>query len=127
MNILKSYSKIMGTAILLALFLSACQSTKFLKEMEDGIYAQMFTEKGEILLFLEHEKTPITVANFVGLAEGEIENKAKEKAFSMKGQQGFRLRLGSLMHPRTCTSSNEVPLHFFLLSAAGHEMHWIPV
>ena len=69
----------MGIAILLALFLPACQSSKYLKGLEDGLYAQMITDKGDILLFLEHEKVPNTVASFVGLAEGEIENKAKEK------------------------------------------------
>ena len=45
--------------------------------MENGIYAKFNTSKGAILVKLTHDLTPGTVGNFVGLAEGNLENKVK--------------------------------------------------
>ncbi len=49
----------------------------FLSKQPDGIYAKFHTSKGDIYAVLEFKKTPLTVANFVGLVEGKMENKAK--------------------------------------------------
>ena len=45
--------------------------------MQDGIYAKINTEKGEILINLTYKLTPGTVGNFVALAEGTLENEAR--------------------------------------------------
>lgn len=41
-------------------------------ELEKGLYATISTSKGDIFLKLYPEITPLTVANFVGLAEGDL-------------------------------------------------------
>ena len=44
--------------------------------MQDGIYAKINTEKGDMLISLSFKLTPGTVGNFVSLAEGKLENNA---------------------------------------------------
>ncbi|HBK82079.1 MAG TPA: peptidylprolyl isomerase [Flavobacterium sp.] len=46
--------------------------------MQEGIYAKLNTSKGSITVKLTHDKTPGTVGNFVGLAEGQLENNVKK-------------------------------------------------
>ncbi len=42
--------------------------------MPDGIYADFNTNKGRFSVRLDYKNTPMTVANFIGLAEGTVSN-----------------------------------------------------
>lgn len=73
------------TALLLSLvaFFGACTTkTEKVEKLGEGLYAQIETNKGTIVVALEFEKTPITVANFVSLAEGK--NKYVDKKYTGK-------------------------------------------
>jgi len=65
-----SYSA--GTAALAATLFAMASCTNG-PDLPEGLYARMTTGKGEILLKLEFEKAPLTVGNFVGLAEGKLD------------------------------------------------------
>ena len=62
--------------IFAALFLIAftLESTA---QNQDGMYAKITTNRGTILISLFFKEAPLTVCNFVGLAEGKIKNTAK--------------------------------------------------
>ncbi len=55
------------SALLLMLF--GCKTGKY-ADLDEGIFADIQTTKGDIVVQLYHEATPVTVANFVSLAEG---------------------------------------------------------
>ena len=78
---MKKLISILTVAVLVA----SCSTVKIPQSMskeeysslKDGLYAQMETSKGNLTIELFEEEAPLTVANFVGLAEGTKENKAK--------------------------------------------------
>lgn len=48
----------------------------------DGLYAEMETSRGLIVLTLEFERTPLTVTNFVGLSEGRLGNRGAKPFYN---------------------------------------------
>ncbi len=74
-------TKISIILIAIALF-SSCKDEH--SELNDGLFADIETNKGNIIVQLDFEKAPITVANFVSLAEGKntfVSETLKNKPF----------------------------------------------
>ncbi len=74
--------KMTSLILTMVALISACSSPK--SDLADGLYANIKTNKGDILLQLEYEKAPVTVANFVSLAEGNnpfVDSKHKGKPY----------------------------------------------
>ncbi|MDR0552455.1 MAG: peptidylprolyl isomerase [Spirochaetaceae bacterium] len=68
--------------VICALFVfAACKKEKAVADsLGDGLFAKFNTTKGEVVVQLEYKKTPLTVTNFVALAEGKM-NAANGKPF----------------------------------------------
>jgi cyclophilin family peptidyl-prolyl cis-trans isomerase len=62
--------KILFAFLVIASFYS-CKEEQ--NNLPDGLYAKIETNKGKIIVQLDFEKAPITVANFITLAEGKNE------------------------------------------------------
>ena len=63
------------------LILNSCNMNDY-SELNEGIYANLETSKGDIILELFFKQTPLTVSNFVALSEGN--HPAADEQFSGK-------------------------------------------
>ena len=81
MKFLKTTMKFFILAFLLSV--TSCQD-KY-PDLEDGLYAEFVTTKGTMVAKLFYDKVPVTVANFVALAEGTH----PQVADSLKGKKYY--------------------------------------
>ncbi len=65
--------------LIFAIMNTSCQENH--SDLNDGLYAEFVTDRGEILVELYPQRVPLTVINFVGLAEGKLDFANKKAAF----------------------------------------------
>jgi cyclophilin family peptidyl-prolyl cis-trans isomerase len=70
--------------LIISVLFSSCKAAKY-KDLQDGLYADVQTNKGDILLKLHAKEVPMTVANFVSLSEGT----STKVIDSLKGKKYF--------------------------------------
>lgn len=58
-------------ALIFAIMTTSCNETEL--DLKDGLYADFITNRGDIIVELYPDKAPLTVMNFVGLAEGDLD------------------------------------------------------
>ncbi len=74
-NMVGSTMKKLPLISLFAVTIASCNAVpEIVKDLGDGLYGHIKTDKGDIVLRLFYERAPLTVSNFVGLAEGILEN-----------------------------------------------------
>lgn len=79
MKLFKQTLKLLIFTLLLSV--TSCGQEKY-PDLEDGLYAEIVTNKGTMVAKLFYDKAPVTVANFVALSEGTH----PKVADSMKGK-----------------------------------------
>ena len=66
--------------LITTLSISSCVSSH--PDLNEGLYAEIKTNKGDMIINLNYKETPVTVANFISLSEGK--NKEVSPEFDKK-------------------------------------------
>lgn len=87
--------RVIAALLLLLFFMCLQQGERLMAEetkgkLEDGLYAKITTDKGEILINLFYQKTPLTVINFAGLAEGSMRLGGADKPVGSRFYDGLK-------------------------------------
>ena len=72
MNIIRNFSLTAGFGGLLIFCVAGTALAQNDAALGNGLFARINTDKGDIIVRLEFQKTPLTVCNFVALAEGRM-------------------------------------------------------
>ncbi|MFP4373574.1 MAG: peptidylprolyl isomerase [Spirochaetaceae bacterium] len=73
---MRRYLTIAATVLSAVVIFAGCAGEY--ADLEDGLYAELETSRGPIVIELSYEEAPMTVTNFVGLSEGTIESSAPD-------------------------------------------------
>ena len=74
--------------------------------MENGIYAKIITDKGDILVNLEYKLTPTTVSNFIGLSLGTLSSYSNRKNARFYDNLVFHRVIPDFMIQGGCPNGN---------------------
>jgi peptidylprolyl isomerase len=69
--------KNVAAVCMLAALIVSCKKS----DLPAGLFARLVTAKGDIVVQLQYDKAPLTVGNFVGLAEGKLDASKGKKYF----------------------------------------------
>ena len=67
---MKSFKK--SIVVLTGIMFIMCTQKFDAQQLGDGLFAKITTNRGDIVIRLEYERAPLTVCNFVALAEGKM-------------------------------------------------------